>query len=224
MFGHYLRVQEAALLLGVSPGTVRWYSHQYGLPAYRIGQGQVQHRRFRYLDVQRLALQFGQVLPPEPPWDGREPILPADAAKYLGLSLKFLIDGHYLTAGQKLTREELLAAEAAIYRAESLDPSPTHTQEHQEIRQNEEEIPMMNRNEHCCNSRHEDMSGMKGPGMHGHRGMHSRGMMGNPMFNPEDLLSLRSMKRHLEAQQADIADRIQEIDKLIANHPDSTPQ
>jgi excisionase family DNA binding protein len=47
MFGHYLRVQEAALLLGVSPATVRWYSKQYGLQAYRIGQGQIQHRRFK---------------------------------------------------------------------------------------------------------------------------------------------------------------------------------
>ncbi|PSR37911.1 MAG: hypothetical protein C7B44_01410 [Sulfobacillus thermosulfidooxidans] len=217
MFGHYLRVQEVAVLLGVSPATVRWYAKQYSLPTYRIGQGQVQHRRFKYEDVQRLALQLGKALPPEPLWDANGSLSPADAAKYLGLSLKFLVDGHYLIPGQKLTAQDLQQVEAVIYH---LDPDES-------IQSTEKgEIAMMNHAEQCCQGRH-GMHHNMGPGGHGMQGgrrNHRGGMMPNPFFDPEDLLSLKSMKRHLEAQQADIADRISEIDKLIANHPDNEQQ
>lgn len=217
MFGHYLRVQEAALLLGVSPATVRWYSKQYGLQAYRIGQGQIQHRRFKYGDVQRLALNLGKALPPEPLWDATGPLSPADAAKYLGLSLKFLVDGHYLTPGQKLSQDELLRVETAVYRPDSEENAHTTNTEGEPM--------MMNNNAGCCQGHHGMNQGMgpMGQGMRGSK-MHRSGMMQNPFYDPEDLLSLKSMKRHLEAQQADIADRIGEIDKLIANHPDSDKQ
>ncbi|PSR27068.1 MAG: hypothetical protein C7B47_09160 [Sulfobacillus thermosulfidooxidans] len=214
MFGHYLRVQEVAMLLGVSPATVRWYANQYHLPSYRIGQGQIHHRRFKYDDVQRLALKLGKALPPEPQWDSTLPFSLQDAALYLGLSVKFLMTGGYVKAGEQITRERLEHLEAAIYHLDTDHPDQNGDGALGNIAK-EEEIPMM-MNKMGCQHRGNH-------GMHAMGGAMGRrpGMMSNPFYDPEDLLSLKSMKRHLEAQKADIEDRIAEIEKLIASHPDN---
>lgn len=55
MVGHYVRVQDAAAFLGVSPATIRWYSLRGWLLPQWVGRGRVAHRRFLYADLQRVA-------------------------------------------------------------------------------------------------------------------------------------------------------------------------
>jgi excisionase family DNA binding protein len=202
MVGHYLRVQDAATLLGVSPATVRWYAAQGWLPAYRVGRGRVFHRRFRYSDVQAVARRTGRFIPDEPQWDFTATITPDMAATYLGLSVRYLTDSGWLTPGQTLHGDELMALERQIY------PKPEPNEDF------EEGAAMMSM---AC----ERGLGCGPRSRHGRHGAH-RGAWGE--FAPADdasLLALRRAKRHLEAQKADLEDQIAELERRIAQHPDN---
>jgi excisionase family DNA binding protein len=91
MVGHYLRVQDAARLLDVSPATIRRYSLQGWLPAYRVGHGPGGHRRFLYADLQTLARRTGRFIPNEPEWDQGQSLTVDHLAQYLGLSVRYLL-------------------------------------------------------------------------------------------------------------------------------------
>ena len=213
MVGHYVRVKDVADLLGVSPVTIRWYSRQGWLPSYRVGRGRVSHRRFKYPDIQALAQQTGRFIPEEPQWDESQDISVEMAAQYLGLSSRYLTASNWLEVGSLLNWHELKDLETRIY------PKPEDTQAHS---QEEGEIPML-----------EDREGYSGGcGHHGHFGPGSRGPRGRGPRGPKweyrdipghdaSLLALRRAKRHLEARKADIEDQLQEVEKIIAKHPDN---
>ncbi len=227
--GHYLRVQEAASLLGVAPPTIRWYCSQGMLPTYWIGRGTTGHRRFLYQDVETLARELGRGIPAERVWDREGVWKLKDAALYLGLSTKFLVDGGFVKSGVELTWEQLQEVERSIY-GDKYDAA--HETDFTKGTGDDE-------------VEHNSMDGMRGC-KHGH-GMHdpmerldrrSRPEFGRrangrmippwpPMspwqaskIDPTDLLALKSAKRHLEAQKADIEDQIEDLVRKIESHPD----
>lgn len=190
----YLRVNEAAELLGVAPVTVRWYAAQGKLPVYRVGRG-IGHRRFRYADVEHLALTLDRVIESEWPWDRSIPVTRQMAAQYLGLSSRYLSEEGHWPSGETRSFAELEALEVVIYK----EP------------QREGRAP---------GKKEEDMWDTQGMGMHhrhghGRGGCPGRGWMRSETLEEADSLTLRSMKRHLEAAKADIEDRLAEIGKRI---------
>lgn len=210
MRGHYLRVQDAAELLGVSPATIRWYSLQGWLPTYRVGRGQVAHRRFRYADVKVLAERTGRFIPDEPRWDSSTAIDLDMAAQYLGLSPRYLVDGGWLKPGDQLGWDDLVRLERKIYPA----PEPLEWMAGDEKK---EGLPMMSSAaERGCGCGPRAMKGMHGP-MRGHG---PKWGLSEPGENAS-LLALRRAKRHLEVEKADLEDQIAEIDRRIAQHPDN---
>ncbi|HBQ95902.1 MAG TPA: hypothetical protein DD856_13500 [Sulfobacillus sp.] len=208
MVGHYVRVQDAANLLGVSPVTIRWYSQQGWLPSYRVGRGRVHHRRFKYADVQALAQRTGRFIPEEPEWDKSRNVSTEMAAQYLGLSSRYLLEAGWLKTGENLSWQELKDVENRIYP----DPENSLANGHEEGG-----LTMLdNREGHPG-----------GCGWHGVFGSRGRGP-GRPKWESADipgheasLLALRRAKRHLEARKADLEDQIQELEKRIAKHPDN---
>ena len=205
--GKYLRVHEAADVLDLAPPTIRWYSLQGRLPAYRVGQGHGPgHRRFRYDDVARLADELGRPLPGDPPktWPEGARIGREEAARYLGLSTRFLKDAGYLPDAATLSTAELEALEAQIYPGPA-EPGQGPGQE-------------------------DTMRGMHG--MHGMGRMGGTGGMGQgrgprgtgwqtdaaPLdrLDAMDELALRSLKRHLEAAKADIEDQLAEVERRLS--------
>jgi excisionase family DNA binding protein len=224
MAGHYLRVGEAAELLGVSPATIRWYAWRGWLPTWRVGRGRLSHRRIRYPDLVRLAEQTGRFIPEEPKWDPTVPISLEMAAQYLGLSARFLVDGGFLRPGAVLTWDELKALERRIFQPEEnpgvLPPSDTA------VPLRKEESMMMH---DCAMGPHGGMGPGRGMGM-GFGGPRGRGVRRHGWPNPPpeppegaSLLALRRAKRHLEAQRADLDDQIAELERRIRAHPDYRP-
>lgn len=214
IIGHYVRVQEAAALLGVSPATIRWYSLHGWLPTYRVGRGQVAHRRFLYTDLQRVATRTGRFLPDEPGWDSTVPITIEMAAQYLGLSARYLIETGWMKPGMILAWKDLMALEQQIYRvpAESLDRSDN----------SKEAIPMMMEplmmNKRCgCQSGNMAQSSEAAPATG------TKGGWPSADLPPEgaSLLALRRMKRHLEVQKSDLEDQLAELERRIQTHPDT---
>ena len=212
MTGHYVRVQEAAALLGVSPATIRWYSLQEWLPTYRVGRGQIGHRRFRYPDLQRVAARTGRFLPDEAAWDQTVPISVEMAAQYLGLSARYLIETHTLAPGQVMEWESLMRLERDLY------PEPAAAGHQTDF--TKEEYPvmperMMMRGGCRCGS---------GPRGKSHGRERAAAPDGWPVSElPGDdasLMTLRRLHRHLAVQKADLEDQLAELDKRIQEHPD----
>lgn len=205
-------------MLGVAPATVRWYSLHGWLPTYRVGRGQVPHRRFRYEDLQAVARRTGKFLPDEPTWDRTVPITVEMAARYLGLSPRYLTSAGWMAAGEAIAWEELMALKVKIYgEPERPGPSPAPKQE-------EGEMAMM----------HEAMESRCGcgcgPRAGGRRPMAGAGQAAPPAAGwpgaeqpAEDasLMALRRAKRHLQAQKADIEDQIAELEQRLRLHPDN---
>lgn len=215
MIGHYVRVQEAAALLGVSPPTVRWYSLQGWLPTYRVGRGRVAHRRFCYADLQRVAARTGRYMPDEPAWDRTLPITADMAAQYLGLSTRYLTEIGAMTSETVLSWEGLTALEQQVY------PAPEKPWQH-DADDSKEVIPMMmermmNQDCGCRRGRRDSVSG----------GAPSTGAVkgGWPAVDvPAEgasLLALRRARRHLEVQKADLEDQLAELDRRIQAHPEN---
>lgn len=226
MLGHYLRVQEAATLLGVAPPTVRWYSAQGWLPSYRIGRGQVAHRRFLYKDVENLAVQLGRSIPEEPIWDESVPVTREMAAQYLALSPRYLTEAGLVNPGQQFTWEQLQDLARQVYqqteagRTAEVDSRATMTPTgHKE----ESTMPGMGAGMHMHGSSRRGFVGGSGPWAR--QGFNGEGWNGEGWgffsLDTTDLLALKAAKRHLEAHKADIEDRIAQIDSLIAAHPDN---
>lgn len=214
MIGHYVRVQEAAALLGVSPATVRWYSLQGWLPTYRVGRGQVAHRRFCYVDLRRVAARTGRYLPAEPAWDRTVPITAEMAAQYLGLSARYLAEIRAMTSETVVSWAGLMALEQQIY------PGP-------ETRWNDadaskEAIPMMR--ERMMNPDCGCRGGRRAPAS-GEPGSMGSAKGGWPAADlPAEgasLLALRRTRRHLEVQKADLEDQLAELDRRIQAHPEN---
>ncbi|MCL5971200.1 MAG: helix-turn-helix domain-containing protein [Firmicutes bacterium] len=214
MIGHYLRVQDAAELLGVSPVTVRWYSQQGWLPTYRVGRGRVSHRRFKYGDVTAVARRTGRFIPDEPRWDQASDISLEMAAQYLGLSSRYLVDSGWLEPGVRMKWSDLSNLECRIY------PEPDGAWND---KNGERGLPMLGNAEeqHCgCGGHggHGSQGGMRGR-MQGRRGP---GWEQSEVPSQEaSLLALRRAKRHLEAKKADLEDQIQDLEQRIAKHPDN---
>ncbi len=211
MTGRYLRVQEAAALLGVTPTTMRWYSLQGWLPTYRVGRGRVSHRRFRYADLQRVARRTGRFLPDEPRWDPTVPVTLDMAAQYLGLSSRYLTDSGWWTSGTVIAWDDLVALERQIYsQTDDRRASNKTTQE-------DGAKSMMQTMSECCGCR-------CGPGTGG-RGQARTNSAGWPTDDlPQDdasLVALRRAKRHLEVRKLDLEDQIREIEERIRLHPDN---
>lgn len=209
MAGHYLRVQEAAALLGVSGATIRWYSLQGWLPTYRVGRGRVSHRRFRYTDVQAVARRTGRFLADEPRWDPTVPITLEMAAQYLGLSARYLVEAGWWLSGAVMPWEQLTALEQQIYPAAEGPGAPDP------IAQKDGGIPMMQMM----------MDRRCGCGKHAEGGGRGTTSPGWPAADrpPDDanLMALRRAKRHLEARRADLEDEIAELEQRIRLHPDN---
>ena len=224
MPGHYLRVQEAASLLGVAPPTIRWYCGQGMLPAYWIGRGQTGHRRFLYADVARLGKRLGRIVPAERAWDPDARLTLREAAEYLGLSDKFLVGAGFAASGAGMSWAELKDLERAVYGdGAGVDSGERETgEEGGESEVEHEEANMRERH------------GDRRPGHHARRGPGAWWMQGasacepwqaparwrTEEVDPADLLALKSAKRHLEARRADLEDQIAELTRQIENHPD----
>lgn len=212
MTGHYVRVNEAAALLGVSPATIRWYTLQGWLPAYRIGRGRVEHRRFRYEDIRRVGFRTGKFLPEEPEWDRTVPISLDMASRYLALSPRYLVESGWASPGSFFTWDELTALERRVY-PETGEIAPDAPPP------GEEGKPDM------MHPMSEDGHHRRGPHrMRPPMGWFAGGPGGWPAAEPPEnasLLALRRMKRHLETRKADLEDEIAELERRIASHPDN---
>lgn len=214
MVGHYVRVQEAASILGVSPATIRWYSLHGWLPTYRVGRGTLTHRRFRYPDVARVARRTGRLLPEEPTWHHGVPITVDMASQYLGLSARYLMDTGYLTAGALLTWEELMVLEGRIYGGPVAPTStePVDREENPDMMMS----PMRKKNCGCGCGSHKGRQGAAAE---------EPQESGWPATNlpPDDasLVVLRRAKRHLEVQKADLEDHLVELERRIRQHSES---
>ena len=208
MTGRYLRVQEAAALLGVSPATMRWYSLQGWLPTYRVGRGRVSHRRFRYSDLQAVARRTGRFLAEEPRWDPTVQVTLEMAAQYLGLSARYLAESGWAVSGTVMTWGDLVALERQIYSAAEVSSASDPTVH------KDGEIPMMQMMMERCGC---------GPQTHGRH--HGGPRFGWPEADrPQEdasIIALRRAKRHLETQKADLEDQIVEIEERIRLHPDN---
>ena len=208
MPGRYLRVHEAAALLGVSPTTIHWYSRRGWLPTYRVGRGRVAHRRFRYADVQAVARRTGRFLGDEPRWDPTVPVTLDMAAEYLGLSARYLVNTGWVASGVVLTWDDLVVLERRIYVT-----AEVHSASNRRVHK-EGESPMRPMMMERC-----------GGGGRAHGGPHGGMRPGWPEANrpPEDasLMALRRTKRHLETQKADLEDQLAELEERIRLHPDN---
>ena len=239
MPGHYLRVQEAASLLGVAPPTIRWYCSQGLLPTYWIGRGQTGHRRFSYADVAALGAHLGRSVPPEKTWDLASPWNLKRIAEYLGLSDKFLISTGAAASAVELSWPELQDLERRIY-----GDHPDKAEEERADNMNQEQEAMADGNGHehahrhgrghrqHCHCQDPQHRGDRGPGFGPRNGAGRPPMFGawasqmnwqnamTPPVDPTDLLALKSAKRHLEAQREDLEDQIAELTRQIETHPD----
>lgn len=236
MAGHYLRVQEAASLLGVAPTTIRWYCAQGWLLTYWVGRGQVGHRRFLYADVEELGNRLGRVIPPEKDWSAIAEWDVSLLAQYLGLSTKFLSGTGVTQTGDHLNWEKVQAVEQAIYGAENQGQKEAE----------DEDMSMEERKKdkgfQFDNQAKWQQHGVKhGPGFNGgphqfphgfrsafggagRRAMEAWGN-GSDWFDlehidPTNLLALRRALRHLETRKLDLEDQIAELKKKIQTHPD----
>ncbi len=214
MFGHYVRVQEAARILGVSPATIRWYSLQGWLPTYRVGRGVVAHRRFRYQDVQGVAARTGRFVPDEPHWDQTVPITIDMAAQYLGLSARYLTESGLVRGGQVLSWDDLFNLEQHIYGPASSVPAES------ELRKEEPSMmmtePMM---EQCgCRMGKQGASRNEAGAMRASKG---RWPTDELPPNEASLMVLRRAQRHLATQKADLEDQLAELERRIQTHPDN---
>ncbi len=220
MVGHYLRVQDAARLLDVSPATIRWYSLQGWLPAYRVGHGPGGHRRFLYADLQALARRTGRFIPDEPEWDQGQSLTVDHVAQYLGLSVRYLLDNGWVSSGTEWNWEGLRTLERQIY---SEPERPIAVEK-------EGESSMMMESERGCgchgegmHRQHEEGGWRSGP-MHGGPGRQGHhGMAGRLAGEEASLMMLRRARRHLEVQKADLEDQIEDLERRIASHPDTQP-
>ena len=210
--------------------TIRWYSRQGWLPTYRVGRGQVAHRRFRYADLEGVARRTGRFLAAEPRWDATVPVTLDMAAHYLGLSARYLIETGSATAGTQMTWEDLVVLEHQIYgTAPAVADQTQHSEE-----QGDKPMRMMMM-ERCGSGPHR-MAGdtPMGPMMRerccsGSRGRGGPGREEKAAGWPEadrprddaSLLTLRRAQRHLETQKADLEDQIAEIAERIRLHPDN---
>lgn len=209
----YLRMGEVAELLGVAPPTVRWYALQGRLPAYRVGRGSGPgHRRFRYADVAQLGAELGKDLPPweAPAWPADEPIRRHDAARFLGVSSRFLVDAGYWPGTDAVSAGELDALERQLY------PAPSN------VGPEEGRMDAMHgmHGMHGMQGRHGGYGpeagmgrGGRGPGAGYGQGFMSR-------LDELDALALRSLKRHLEAEKADLEDRLAEVEHRLSRADD----
>jgi len=203
MQAKYLRVKEAAELLGVSPSLVRLLTDQGVLATARVGRG-AGHRRILFPSLREYAESRGRPLPerPEPDPDGSYTV--EEAALYLGLSSRFLVDTYLFTGALTLTGREIRELEASIY------------------------------------GEPEEVEEMYGAGYHRHAGFgpghglgvgaghgpgfgagHGRGYgrgFGPFGWDPEwearplSALSLRALKRHLEAARDNIDERLRWVE------------
>lgn len=209
MVGHYVRVQEAAHILGVSPATIRWYSLQGWLPTYRVGRGAVAHRRFRYHDLHGVAVRTGRFVPDELRWDQTVPITTEMAAQYLGLSARYLTMIGLVTAGQILSWDDLLDLEQRIYAPTTRVPDASNSLE--------EETSMMMEQ---CGCR----SGKRGASLgNADAGIAAKGKWPTDDLPPNEasLMVLRRTQRHLATQKADLEDQLAELERRIQAHPEN---
>lgn len=231
--GHYLRVQEAAALLGVTPATIRWYVYQGWLPAYRVGRGRLTHRRFCYPDLVQVAARTGRFIPAEPAWPHDLPITVGMAARYLGLSDRYLLQAGWLRPGAVLRWEDLQELERRIYRPEVDTSTPPPIAGPPVADPTGKESETMGMGHAMGRMGAFDEEGMVG-------GRHCHGRMGPGHGGPRwgrrggwpetdlpgegaSLLALRRAKRHLEARKADLEDQLAELERRIQAHPDYNP-
>lgn len=211
VIGRYLRVQEAAALLGVTPATMRWYSLQGWLPTYRVGRGRVSHRRFRYADLRTVARRTGRFLAEEPRWDQTVPITLEMAAQYLGLSSRYLTESGWWTSGTVMAWDDLIALERQIYaKADDRPDSNKTTRE-------DGEMSMMQMMSERCGCR----CGPRADGPDQARTTSAGWPADDRPQEDAGLIALRRAKRHLEVSKADLEDQISEIEERIRLHPDN---
>ncbi len=213
MVGHYVRVQEASALLGVSAATIRWYSLQGWLPTYRVGRGQVAHRRFRYPDLQRVAARTGRYLVDEPAWNRTVPITVEMAAQYLGLSPRYLTATGVMP-GTVFSWDGLMALEQQVYSCpQEPGDGPDAVKE---------DIPMMKERMmgQACGCR----GGKTTPvPLEAESAAVAKGGWPSTELPAEgaSLLALRRTRRHLEVQKADLEDQLAELERRIQAHPEN---
>ncbi len=215
MAGHYVRVQEAAELLGVSPATIRWYSLQHWLPTYRVGRGRIAHRRFRYQDLARVAVRTGRFLPDEPVWDRTLPITVEMAAHYLGLSARYLTASGQMTPAVVLSWDGLMELERRIYSTpvESFD-STEFAEEGQPMMM---ERMMMKPGCGCGSAKMERSIEKHARTSASHGGW----PLADLPSEGASLMALRRAQRHLAVQKADLEDQLSELERRIQEHPDN---
>lgn len=210
----YWSILEAAHRLGLRPSTLRRWVEEGRVLAVRLA-GPGGHRRIPYMELALLAEQRGETWPP------LEPLVPdasyrvADAARYLGVSARFLWNTGLLESqGGKLTGADLLALENAIYAADNgMAPLRQATQD---TRTEGKGSRMMMR--HGMGPMGRVPTGRMGPWWMGAFGP---GAGPHAWWSdweeevPHSALWLRSMKRHLEAMRADIEDRLRWVEEQL---------
>lgn len=143
----------------------------------------------------------------EPRWDQTASITVDMAARYLGLSPRYLVGNGWLEPGTTLEWQRLIELERSIY------PTPETVPASDETVHKGGENPMMQMMMERC-----------GCGRHAHGGHQAAARDWGDTVAPQEeatLVALRRAKRHLETQKADLEDQITELEERIRLHPDN---
>lgn len=207
----YLRIGEAARMLGVGPGRIRMLAASGKLPTLRVGTGG--HRRIPAAAVAAMQNLEGSAMELMTPVADNIYTV-EEAAHYLGVTARFLWNSGWLASQRgKLTGAEIQTLEQGLY-----GPEPDPIGDSAGDREQEGGAHHMNR-------------GMGGPFGGGWEMMWD--ILGNApwrnFWNPDEdgshrysELGLRSMKRHLEAARDNLDDRIQWIDEQLKKMADAS--
>ena len=198
MVPKYWTIQQVAERLAMPAPTVRLWVKEGRIKAFRLQSG---HRRIGHDELDRLCRALGRPnLPMLATLDATQSYRLEEASEYLGISARYLRNsGLSLSQGGTVTGGDIASWETMLYRT---DETPEHDQE------GDEEMP------HFGPHHRNFEGGPEGFFMH-------RGPWFGPFANgwdddrPHSVLWLRSMKRHLEAQKADIEDRLQWVEEEL---------